>query len=116
MSTKNTINGQPLEFGNREQIAWIRNQERIQQDECEGIVVPIYQDVEEIITYEITVKFICSTCLENQYKYLTVDEDNDILGQKIKCKSCQQSYITTCRVYETAGIGCTCLSDTDKLN
>lgn len=84
----------PLEFGNLEQIKFVRDSEEREQILKDGFEVDY--DFEEITTYDASFSFLC--ICGNKYKYeRSGEEDNDlrILSNKtVKC-SCKRTYTTS---------------------
>lgn len=93
--TKNKIKGNPLEFGNKEQIKWLqRSTKCFEGDPVCDAVEAIYSDDSES---EVYLEFKCIVCDRKVQSHSYKDEDllldNFICGgESIKC-GCGQEYI-----------------------
>lgn len=93
----NLINGQKPEFGNTEQISWLKKQEK--WEESDEDVAEL--DADEIFCTTLSVAFNCiNPRCDKKLHYEETFEDMDehraigeACGEEIKCKNCEAEYV-----------------------
>lgn len=96
MSAKNTLNGKPLEFGNKEQISFLQKHESYSLDVLNGKCALTHKNISVKIKVEL--RFPCIECgselnieVESEDQdYLDVEDLTDREG--VECTKCEAGY------------------------
>lgn len=84
----------PLEFGNKEQIKLIQDEEnRIACFSGEGL--PIAIDIDERVVYDFQIRFncVCGKLLHRDHESEESDDFSGLLTRTISCADCKRRYL-----------------------